>query len=294
MPRYLLDHVSLRDLERSQKYRDNLLAYNWHYYSELARQRSKFEDELKGILIESCTPDYEFKNWQRAVKWKYDQHPLCTLGSLKDPGGRFNIGDINPSLFPQFSALYIARDQPTARREILGHSAQGIGVLTPEDIALTSDPSIAIISIGGYLEQVFDLRNSRKLTKFVNLTKTFKITQSLCRQAKKSKLPKPDIIQKPKQLLDNLMDPNWRELPMIVDIPWNSQIFGQMLYSAGIEGVLYKSKLTNKECLAIYSNNFLNSDSYLQLEDEPPNTNTPRRIDSSNFKITEKNFLELS
>jgi len=80
---------------------------------------------------------------------------------------------------------------------------------------------------------------------------------------------------------------------MLLDIPSNSQIFGQLIMEAGIQGILYKSKLTGKECLAIYPFNFPNSDSFIQLNDESPNLNTPSRIDAINYFKTERPLLEL-
>ena len=73
--------------------------------------------------MSEATDDFSFKSWFRAVKWRYSNHPLCTLGSLKDPGGRFNIGNMNPNLIPQFSALYIAQDKETAEKELWSYKS---------------------------------------------------------------------------------------------------------------------------------------------------------------------------
>lgn len=95
--------------------------YHWTEYYELAKQRVDYWEKIKESLLLNATDNYHFKKRFRAVKWCYSNHPLCTLGSLKDPGGRFNIGDINPNVVPQFSALYIAQDKETAEKELLSY-----------------------------------------------------------------------------------------------------------------------------------------------------------------------------
>ena len=81
--------------------------------------------------------------------------------------------------------------------------------------------------------------------------------------------------------------PNWRVNSVDWDIPANPQIFGHLISLAGIEGILYPSKLTKKKCLAIFPHNFANTDSYVCLDDEPPQQTVPIRIDSKNWRISE-------
>lgn len=70
---------------------------------------------------------------------------------------------------------------------------------------------------------------------------------------------------------------------MLYDVPASGQIFGGIAMDAGIEGILYESVLTGKECLAVFPKNFLNSSSYIELDDPAPQGDVPTRIDSSNF-----------
>lgn len=290
---FLLEESSLSDLLAVKKFSQKKIDFYWRSHSELALQRKAIESEISQVLIQTSISDFYFKSWQRSVKYKYGLHPFCTLGSLTDPGGRFNIGDINPQNFPLFSALYLAYDKDTAFQETLGQVEVPGSGLTPREIALTSADSITTFSLSGHLDKVFDVRSAKNLRKFVNLTKDFKVSKELIDMARRVKEPSPEIIRQPKILHQALHESHWRDWPMKVDVPTASQIFGQLVYFAGIEGVLYKSKLTGKDCLAIYPDNFGNSDSYIELDDDPPSPKVPTRLDSKNFKICNLSFNEL-
>lgn len=290
---FVLEQSSLTDLLEAKKVYRQIIEYHWRYYSELARQRKAIESEISEVLIHTSISDFSFKNWQRSVKYKYGLHPFCTLGSLTDPGGRFNIGNIDPQNFPVFSALYLACDRDTAFQETLGQVEVPGSGLTSREIALTSADSITTFSVSGQLDKVLDVRKAKNLKKFVGLIKDFKISKELIDMAKKLDQPPPGTVKLPEMLHHVLHEPNWREWPMKVDIPANSQFFGQLIYFSGIEGILYKSKLTGKDCLAIYPDNFGNSDSFIELDDDPPSSKVPTRIDSENFKICNLSFNEL-
>lgn len=126
--------------------------YYWSAYSELAKQRSDHWEEIRESLLSEVIDDYRFNKRFRAVKWRYSNHPLCTVGSLKDPvGGRFNIGDMNPNLVlvPKFSALYIAQDKETAEQELL--LSKEHPKLSPFDFSLTDSSSISVVAVRGIL-----------------------------------------------------------------------------------------------------------------------------------------------
>lgn len=76
---------------------------------------------------------------------------------------------------------------------------------------------------------------------------------------------------------------NWRDMPMLWDIPANSQILAQIAYAAGIEAILYPSKITCKNCLALFPKNFQQSDSYIKLEGEIPKEVKNLQIDYKNY-----------
>jgi hypothetical protein len=99
-----------------------------------------------------------------------------------DPGGRFNIGAIDPSRFPVFPALYFASDKKTALAELLGRGGP-VDSLTPEELALTKSTSITVVSVSGKLESVLDIRDSKNLVGFINLIKDFKVSSKLITKA---------------------------------------------------------------------------------------------------------------
>jgi len=277
---WFLESGSISDIFKSKARFDALVEFHWQYYSELAFQRTQIREQLKNSLRGKAAP-FEFQNWQRIVRYKHSLNPLSTRGSVTDPGGRFNVGQIDPARYPVFPALYIASDKGTALAEVLGRE-QNTGSLTPEELALTKPDSITAVSVSGKLESVLEIRERGNLLPFVNLIKGFKVSKSLVLKARKLRFLL-DLVKTPKVLGDVLEQRNWREWPMLYDVPSTCQVFGGIVMNAGIEGILYNSAITQRECLAIFPQNFLNSSSFLELDDEPPSAEVQRRVDSTNF-----------
>lgn len=291
---YLLEQGTLKGMSQAKEFTDKLLKYHWKYYSELACQRNEIQEDLKKILTQSCISNYEFNQWQRAVKYKYGLHPLSTVGSLQFIGGRFNTGLEVNSQIPSFAGLYIAKNKDTALQEHLGQQLNGSNPkLTPREIALTNPSSESIVSVSGKLDKVFDLTNVGNLDLFIRVIKKFTLSKELIQAAKQLSVPNPGIIKTSKVLLENLLIPNWRDWPDNYDVPANSQIFGHLVYSAGIEGILYPSKFTNMLCLTIFPNNFPGTDSFIIIDDDVPHEKVPKRIDANNWRICDLNFSEI-
>jgi hypothetical protein len=284
---YILEQGSLRDLNRAKKRTDVYLEYYWKHYSELAYQRSLIEDDLRQALNESCTRDFEFERWQRAVKYKYSLDPLSTVGSVSDLGGRFNTGEgVNQNL-PQFPALYLAADKDTALQETLGQVLVEGSDLSPRELALTNPQSETIVSVSGRLEQVFDVGKIVSLRRFVNLIKGFKLSRDVLKLARDLGLGAPEIVTKPSLLRKTLLEDNWRALPRWFDVPSNSQIFGHLVFTAGIEGIIYPSKLTGQECMCIFPRNFAGTSSFVEIDDPAPAGVKATRLDDSNWWVSE-------
>jgi RES domain-containing protein len=276
----LLDSGQVADIIRSKAEYEELVEFHWHYYSDLAFQRNRIREKLNSSLRERAGP-FTFSGWQRIVRYKHSLTPLSTKGSVADPGGRFNVGEIDPTRYPVFPALYIASDKGTALAEVLGRNNPS-DKLTPEELALTKPDSISAVSVSGRLESVLDIRKRNNLAGFVNLIKDFRLSKSLIVRARKLRFPL-QLIRTVKELSAVLEQRDWRNWPMVFDVPSSCQIFGSQVMDAGIEGILYNSGLTQKACLAIFPQNFLNSSSYVELDDAAPSDEVQRRIDSSNF-----------
>lgn len=272
----------IADIGKSKARYEEFLQFHWEYYSELAFLRNRIYDSLKNSLRENASP-YEFANWQRAVKYKYSFNPLHTRGSCADPGGRFNIGAIDPSRYPVFPALYVASDKGTALAEILGRDDDG-GPLSPEELALTKPDSVCVVSISGKLEFVLDTSKGSTLEGFVSLIKGFRLSTALIAKARKLGLRPLQLVTTVARMREELAAVNWRFWPMQMDVPAPCQIFGRIAMDAGIEGILYTSALNAKQCLAIYPQNFGASSSFIELDDSLPSESVPKRIDAASFK----------
>lgn len=283
--KYELDRYNnIGDIEEYKRKTSLIQKFHWDYYNELAYQRSEIFDKLKFAVIEKSLKSYSFEGWQRAVRYKYSLNPLSMDGSIADPGGRFNIGAIDTTKFPMFPALYIAEEKETALEELLAQKAstkmQG---MDPLELALAKKDSITIVAVRGVLDQIFDLQDSENLRPFFKLIRTFKLSKKLITRAKKLKQT-CRLVKSIAELTSSLLTPTWRQFPQLVDIPANSQIFGQIIFAAGIQGIKYPSKFSNKQCLAIFPQTFLNSGSFIELIDDLPQKKIPSRIDSGNWE----------
>ncbi len=275
-----LEAGRISDIVRSKARFEELVQFHWDFYSDLAFQRNRIREQLRTALRENAKP-FEFSKWQRIVRYKYSLTPLSARGSLVDPGGRFNVGEIDRTRYRVFPALYIAGDKGTALAEVLGRE-KGVDPFTPEELALTKPDSITAVSVSGRLESVLDIRERKNLAAFLALIRNFRLSGSLIRTARKLG-QRVHLVTTSAELVRTLTQPDWRSWPMIFDVPSPCQIFGALVMDAGIEGIQYNSSITDRQCLAIFLQNFLNSSSYIELDDAVPAESVQRRIDSSNF-----------
>jgi len=290
---YLLEVATPQSTRKLKQITAARIKFEWEHYSELARQRSAIQDKIKQSLIQTSI-SYEIKNWQRAVKYKYCLHPLSTQGSLAYIGGRFNTGMSVNSEVPVFPGLYLAQNKDTALQEHLGQEGTKENFkLTPRELALTNPASETIVSINGQFDKIFDLTNISNLDPFVELIKNFKLSQRIRAHANKLGRENPLVIKTTELLHATLLDPKWREFPSNYDVPANSQIFGHLVYSAGIEGILYRSKFTDLPCLVIFPRNFFGTDSCVYLNDDVPDEKVPRKLDAMTWRLSEMDIKEI-
>jgi len=242
-------------------------------------------DQLKDSLRKRSSLNFKFDNWSRVVKYRWALKPLSAEGStLTDAGGRFNIGDIDPNRFPAFPALYLGEDAETALKEVFGKKPQQKG-LDALDFSLTNPDSYSLVRVQGQLEMVLDLTHMENLRDYFELIKKIKFPKYVETTAKILKLQKPRTIKNLSELKKSLLEPNWRIFPMQYDIPANSQILGQIVENAGIQGVLYLSVQGGKKCLAVFPRNLENSTAFVQLMDPlPEGTNIESKLDMNSWK----------
>ncbi len=285
---YVLESTDLPTIRAHKNYTEKRIKYEWDYYWELEGQRKAIKDDFLKALNKASVGPIEQQNWQRAVPFQYSGHPLSVAGSLRSyPGGRFNIGNLEPVYFPPFPALYLAVDASTALQELLCQDKHSESGLTNMDFALQKTGNFSVVAVSFRLDRVLDLRKISPFRELINLTKNFKIPTGIKKLGKELRIkPPPSIIKDPKLLRDNILDANWRVNPMFNDVPANSQVLGQMVQEAGIEGIIYPSKMTKKDSIAIFTRNFAKGESWVQLEGSAPK-GVISRIDSTNWKIAE-------
>lgn len=269
-PNVVLENTSIEDLRARKKETQVRLEFAWLYYWDLERQRTAVREVLLSSLGFGVVENFEIVGWQRAVPYAYSLTPLSVVGSLRSlPGGRFNIGALDPSKFPPFPALYLAEDRETAIQELL--CQENDSELSNFDFALQKPNSLSSVAISGILERCFDLRNATNLRRFVNIIKTFKVSDAVrLLAAKLTPSPKLSLVSLPSELRDSLLEPRWRFEPMQNDVPANSQIFGQLVQAAGIQGIVYPSKMTGRMALAVFTRTFGGTSSFLRLDDRAP------------------------
>lgn len=72
-------------------------------------QRRRHREELLMALQSVAVKPMSFSGWVRLAPWQYTNEPLSAAGSLKNYGGRINIGqDVDCSAHESWPALYVA------------------------------------------------------------------------------------------------------------------------------------------------------------------------------------------
>lgn len=284
----VLDVFTLESLKKDPDTYRQLKHYFWQYHFDLAGQRREKKLEIAKALHDAVSHGFVEIGWQRAVQLRYSLRALSCVGSMKsDCGGRFNIGSMDTQHFQTFPALYIASDRETAIQELLAQGNAAAG-LSNHDFALRKPDSLTCVSLAVKLERYIDLGRSERLKPLMDVLADFTVSDTVAREAVRLGLPRPTVITTTEQLVESLLDASWRRNPERYDLPSNSQIFGEMAHAAGVQGIVYPSKMTGKNAIAVFTRNFFESEfSSIELQDVAPPEMLLRRIDSSNFKDAE-------
>ncbi len=280
----LLDQFSQTSLRQWRLKHKAAHDYQTLLYFDLEGQRTTQRQQIHDVLRSSTIP-FSFRDWARAVNYRYTLHPLSAIGSLKGIGGRFNIGeDVEPSTYSSFPALYLGDTNDTALAEYFQMDTGRSNGLTREDFALTNKSAYSVVKLRGELTNIFDLRKKSNLKSFVDITKHFTISARVDQCAQIAGLKHFKVINSVHVLYDNLLDPRWRLQPMQYDVPSNSQIFGEVLCEAGIQGIIYPSTKGSGECLVVFPSNLLAPDIYVEVVPPAPAELKLTRLDWTTWR----------
>jgi hypothetical protein len=281
---HIFDTFTLESLRKGSRIKDEVLRFAWDHYSALQHQRSTVAEEIAEALALARIGPFPFSRWMRVVDYQFTNHPLSAVGSVKSmAGGRFNIGDIDPIKFAPFPALYLASDHETVLAETLGQPSESAG-LTRNELALRSERSYSCVAVSGMLESVIDLSKMERLRQFVDVIGKFKLPAAIRENAKRLRIP-DRLVSSIADLETALFAMQWRAMPMQMDVPASSQIFGQLVARAGIEGIVFPSIRSDSggESLAVFPQN-LQGDSFVELADPAPPATTGVRLDATTWR----------
>jgi RES domain len=280
-----LDRFSSASLNQWKVAASRLDALHRALYFGLESLRQQDSARLVDAVRAGAREGFSFDDWSRIIDYQYSLLPLSLDGSLKGDGGRFNIGrGLSPGSFTAFPSLYVADGYPTAYLERFGLlPGAKRGGLMGEEFALRKPPSFTQIRARGFLENVFDVGDIASLRLIVEIIKGFTTPKSVVQTARQLGLRQsPWLIRSAVLLQRQLLHPNWRMLPTQFDLPSNSQVFGRLASAAGVHGILYPSaKDSGHQCLALFPQNWLGTNSFIAVVDAAPAGARSIRIDGA-------------
>jgi len=132
---------------------------------------------------------------------------------------------------------------------------------------------------------MLDVRTAKSLRKVVNILKQFKIDAMTDELAVLAGIKEPmKILKLPRDLKMSIHERDWKASPTQVNLPANPQVFGKLVYDAGIEGILYNSTKGRGSCLALFPKNFDRSESFVMLEDDSADTVLTTKMDKNTWR----------
>jgi hypothetical protein len=280
-----LDRFSEADLKRWNSLSKDLDELNDILYSGIEPQRRRHHAKLLEALRSVPTTPMDFDGWVRLIPWRYTNAPLSAAGSLKNCGGRFNIGaDVDNAIHPRWPALYIGENQETAYREKFGLSkGDQVDGLSGEELALTNGGSYTAVRLDGHVELVFDLAQQRALDPVCAVLAKMTMPAEARRLHRRLKLagPPPSMIRSASRLLKESLETNWRGLPAQFGLPAVSQILASLIVDAGFEAIRYPSTKGGGECVAVFPHRLASDASFVSVSDVAPDGVKHTRLDIS-------------
>jgi hypothetical protein len=253
----------------------------------LERQRRGCRTELLEALRFKSAPRLNVAGWVRIVEYRYCHTPLSAAGSLRGIGGRFNIGqDLGTALgIAPWPALYVAQDFETAYREKYQiRTSRDTSGLTPEELALQDPDSFLVAYLQGELHSVLNLSDLAALKPFCQKIGTFELPRRVAALARQLGFKRPQLVRSPAALHRLILSPLWRVTPTQFELPAPSQIFGELVQSAGYEAMTYQSSRGGAQCVVIFPVNLAVSGSFVELKGTYPHQVELPRLDRDTWQ----------
>lgn len=273
-------------LIRLEKLDKEYFSFWEDYWGFLSREREKLIDDIKDSIFSVKSGNLEIPKLSRIVEALYGHDPLCTVGSIKSTGGRFNFGQISSSII-SFQALYLAQNHQTAYCEkyLYREDEKLVDGLTPTDLHFEEPGTNVHCKIDVHLENYLDLRVTGTLENFIKVISQIEPTEELQARALKLKMGRLSTAKTEEKLLKNIFEHNYKQWGTWFDQPSNSQWIGHYAQLAGLQAIAYPScRNTAGYNLAIFTKNFDNSDAVIEISDEVPFIEpTRKKIDQTNF-----------
>jgi hypothetical protein len=267
----LLEQITGDQLRAARNRGETVRKYQSRQFFELEAQRAANKEKITAALQSVAGISVPIDGWCRAIKLRYAHALLSCVGSLRQ-SGRFNYGaDIDEQRFPTFPALYVAKDRATAHCEMFGYTEEEhvAGGLSGKALALQPETSIVYLALTGAVNNIFDLTQSKNLRAFLQVVAKFKFSSDFRAMERKLGFKPMLVANTTERLMVTFMDTKWRAFLTHVDLPANSQVFGQLVSAAGFEGIRYASVRTRTDVLAIFPRCFRNSSSIVTVIDPP-------------------------
>ena len=273
-------------LIRLEKLDKEYFSFWEDYWGFLAREREKLIDDIKEAIFSAKSGELEFKRLSRIVEGQYGHDPLCTVGSIKSTGGRFNFGQISSSII-SFQCLYLAENYKTAFCEKYLYREDEVlsDGLTPTDLHFEEPGTNVHCKVNVFLDNYLDLRVEGTLENFIDVIAKIEPTEELQARAFKLKMGRLTTTKTEEKLLKNIFESNYKQWGTWFDQPSNSQWIGHYAKLAGLQAIVYPScRSTTGYNLAIFTDNFDNSDAVVEINDQASFIDPMRKkIDSSNY-----------
>ncbi len=276
-------------LVQLEKLDDAHSSFYEDYMFFFSQEREKKIDDIIASLHAGKTLNNTPEEYYRIVDAPYSHRPFCTKGSSLQ-GGRFNFGENITSSLESFQSLYLSNNHDTAFFEKYLHkknSKIGEGRLSPEDMLFKKSEGHIFVKAKIELDSLLDLRKDSSLDEFLKVIKSIQVPENLKNRATELKLGALSTVQNIENLRKSLFEENFKQWPVFINQPSNSQWFGHYVRQAKIQGIIYPS-CREKEGynVAIYLDTFEKSSAKINMISEFPYiTEQEKTIDQNNYEI---------